>query len=271
VYRSPAETRPFRCEDEYMLRIGWAFLLGAQLAAAELRPETVRAFESYIRATEQRLDARPAFLWVDEAPGRAARARAGQVLVEPQAGAALHQVSHGLVHDWVGTVFLPGATLAQTIAVIQDYDRAREKYQPDVIASRLLDRQGNEFRVYMRLLKKQVITVVLDTEHDVVYTPLTETRWRSVSRTTRINEVDNPGKRDERLLPLGGGQGFLYRLNSYWRFEQRDGGTWMECEAVSLTRDIPTGLNWLVQPIIRNLPKDSLEHTLASTRKAVAN
>jgi hypothetical protein len=114
-----------------------------------------------------------------------------------------------------------------------------------------------------------VITAVLDTEHEVKYTKIDAKTWRSVSRTTKIAEVENPGKPDEREKPPGTGEGFLWRLNSYWRFLERDGGVWVECQAVSLTRDIPTGLGWLVDPIIRNLPKESLENTLRSTRAAM--
>jgi hypothetical protein len=143
-------------------------------------------------------------------------------------------------------------------------------YKPEVIDSRVISHNGNDFHIYLRLLKKKVITVVLSSEHDVKYTPLDKTRWRSVSRTTRIAEVENAGKPDERELPPGTGEGFLWKLNSYWRFEERDGGTWLECEAVSLTRDVPTGLGWIVLPIIRDLPKQSLENTLRSTRTALA-
>jgi hypothetical protein len=153
--------------------------------------------------------------------------------------------------------------------MVQDYDRHKDLFQPEVVDSRVLSRHENDFKIYLRLLKKKVITVVLNTEHEVTYTPLGKTRARSVSRSTRIAEVENPGKPNERELPPGTGQGFLWRLNSYWRFEERDGGTWVECEAISLTRDIPTGLNWIVQPIIRDLPKESLENTLSSTRAAL--
>ena len=100
--------------------------------------------------------------------------------------------------------------------------------------------------------------------------PIDPGRWRSVSKTTRISEVQDPGKPDERALPPGTGEGFLWRLYSYWRFQQRDGGTWVECEAISLTRDVPMGLGWIIEPIIRNLPKDSVENTLRSTRAALA-
>jgi hypothetical protein len=239
--------------------------------AAELKPVTVEAFNQYIRQTEQRLDTAKVFLWADESPERARRVREGEIVVQPYGPKPDFGVKGGgLVHDWVGSVFIPGATLEQTLALVQDYNRHRSIYKPEVVDSRILSREGNRFRIFLRLLKKKVITVQLNTEHDVQYTQLATKRWRSVSRTTKIAEVDNPGKPDEREKPPGKGEGFLWTLNSYWRFEERDGGTWVECQAISLTRDVPTGLGWIIEPIIRNLPKESLENTLRATRSALA-
>jgi hypothetical protein len=178
------------------------------------------------------------------------------------------EITDGLIHDWVGALFVPGVTLAATIEHVEDYDHSRTHHR-EVMESRIISRHGNEFLVNMRLIKKKVITVVLDSEHDIHYFPIDATHWRSQSRTVKIAEVDNPGKRDERVMPAGTGHGFLWKLNTYWRFQQRDGGTWIECEAVSLTRDIPTGLGWLIEPIVRSLPRESLENTLRETAGAL--
>jgi hypothetical protein len=247
-----------------------AVLCAVPVWAAELKPETSAAFDQYIRQTEDRLNASKTFLWADESPGRAARIRGGEIVVEPFHDKPERSLpGGGLVHDWVGSVFIPGVTVQQTLALVQDYNHHKDVYKPEVIDSRTLSHEGDRYQVYMRLLKKKVITVQLNTEHDVKYTEITPTRWRSVSRTTKISEIENPGKRDEREKPPGTGEGFLWKLNSYWRFEQRDGGTWVECEAISLTRDVPTGLGWLIEPIIRNLPKESLTNTLRATRGAL--
>jgi hypothetical protein len=246
-----------------------AALLVSQLGAGELKPQTAEAFDRYIRQTELRLDARTTFLWADESADRARRVRQGQTVVEPFGPRPETEVQGGLVHDWVGSVFVPGVKLETTLAVMQDYDH-KESYRPEVIASRLLARNGNDFRVYMRLLKKKVVTVVLDTEHDVHYFQVGPGKWRSVSRTTKVSEVERAGKPDEHALPPGTGQGFLWKLTTFWRFEERDGGTWVECEAVSLTRDVPAGLGWLIKPIIRDLPKESLENTLRETRDSLS-
>ena len=240
-------------------------LLAGSLQARDLKPQTSEAFDRYIRQTEQRLDERKTFLWADESPDRARRIKAGEVVVEPTGAKPEIAVPNGLIHDWTGSVFLPGVSLERTLALVRDYDRHKQYYKPEVVDSRVLSHEGNDYRIYLRLLKKQILTVVLDTEHEVHYTQVDAKRWRSNSRTTKIAEVDNG-----RPLAPGTGHGFLWRLNSYWRFEERDGGTWMECQAVSLTRDIPTGLGWLIDPIIRKLPKESLANTLKETRTALA-
>src|SRR5215472_80322 len=250
--------------------IALAVALACPAAGAELKPKTLEAFDKYIRQTGERLAGAKNFLWADESPDRVRRARRGEVVVQPFFKKPETPVPDGLIHDWVGTIFIPGVTLERTIAMVQDYNHHKDIYKPEVMDSRILAHEGNDFRIYLRLLKKKVITVVLNTEHDVKYAKVDATRWRSTTHTTKIAEVENAGKPDEREKPPGTGEGFLWRLNTWWRFEERDGGVWVECEAVSLTRDIPTGLGWLIDPIIRNLPKESLENTLRSTRGALA-
>ena len=259
------------------MRLAAALVLGALSVSGArsvtLKPETVQAFDRYIRETETRLDRRLApggkFLWVDEAPPRAGRVHQGQLAIENRSGGDTTAVPSGLIHDWIGAVFIPGVTLGRTLALIQDYDRNQDNYKPEVLASRLVSRHGNDFQVYLRLMKKKVITVILDTDYDVRYFPLDGGRCHSRAYSTRIAEVRNAGQRDERILPPGQDSGFLWRLYSYWRFQERDGGVYVECEAISLTRAIPAGLGWLIEPIITTLPRESLANTLRETRTAL--
>ena len=239
--------------------------------AVELKAETVQAFDRYIRETEARLGSGAGgdFLWTDEQPGRLSQVRAGQVAIESRADRDAISVPGGLIHDWIGAVYIPGVTLVKTLAVVQDYDHNRDNYKPEVLASRLVSRNGNDFKVYLRLMKKKVITVILDTDYDVRYFPLDGARCRSRAYSTRIAEVENAGQPDERALPPGNDHGFLWRLYSYWRFEERGGGVFVECEAISLTRSIPAGLGWLIEPIIKTLPRESLANTLRETRAAM--
>jgi hypothetical protein len=174
-----------------------------------------------------------------------------------------------MVHHWIGTVFIPGATLAQTLALEQDYDHHQEYFHPDVMRSKILRREGNEFRVLLRFYKKKVITSVLDTDHEVHYSTIDSTHAASRSRTTRVQEVENAGEINERLAPEGHDRGLLWRMNTYWRFEERDGGTYVESQSISLTRDIPTGLGWVVGPFVNSIPRELLTFTLTTTRSAV--
>ena len=248
----------------------WSAVPG--VTTVDLQPHTVAAFDRYIGAAEERLGRQAhsdAFLWVDALANRGSRARNGEPVAEPYAGSGDVDAPDGMIHDWVGVVFIPGATLAKTIAMAQDYDSHKKLYGPELQDSTTLRREGDQFDIYLRLLKKQVITVVLNTNHNVRYFPIDSTRWYSVSHSTRIAEVENAGEPDEREMPPGHDHGFLWRLNSYWRFEQRDGGVYVECEAISLTRPVPVGFGWLVNPIVRTLPRESLTNTLRSMKAAL--
>lgn len=236
-------------------------------------PETVQAFDQYVRLTESVLDARlhgeQDFLWPRTAEMREQLHR-GQIACGPRNRRGDVMIAHGLIHDWVGAVFIPGVTLDAVLRVVQDYDHHKNTYPHEVMDSRILERNSNDFRVYLRLMKRKVITVVLDTEHQVRYRPLSRHRWHSRSYSTRIVEVADPGAPSERAAPTGKDHGFLWRLNSYWIFLEKDGGVYVECEAISLTRSVPRSLAWLLDPIMRSLPREALVSTLLATRAALA-
>jgi hypothetical protein len=239
----------------------------------QLKPETLRAFADYVHQAEDQMERTLVgggpFLWSDASPERAQPVREGQIVAQFWSGQGPVEVPSGLIHDWIGTAFVPATTIAKTLNLIQDYDNHKNIYQPEVIDSALLSHHGDEFKIYMRLLKKKVITVVLDTEHDVHYRSLDHTRCCCRSYTTRIAEVENPGGPNEKVLPPDTGYGFLWRLYSYWRFQQKEEGVYVECRAISLTRNVPFGLGWVIEPIIQNLPRESLIHTLEATRQAL--
>jgi hypothetical protein len=246
--------------------------------AADLQPRTTAAFDRYVQAIEQQAPRRPAFLWVDRAGGPArqkaheALAR-GELLIESvdrDDTQVSRDVPDGLVHHWVGTAFVPGATVDEALTLLQDYDRHATVYTPAVSRSKLLSRDGNTFRMQLRFTMTRVITVVVDTDNEAVFTHDTPERAPSRIHSTRVSEVENAGRPDERQLPVGHDGGYLWRINSYWRLLQQDGGVYIECESISLTRDIPFGLGWIVKPFVTSLPKDSLAFTLDTTRKTLA-
>ena len=249
--------------------------------AAELRQPTLDAYDRYVRLSEAQLDGSDAsaahFLWVDRLPAeRRAAATAelqrGEVVIEPletlSEGKPI-QVPGGMIHDWIATVFIPGATLQQTLAFEENYDQHHAYFQPHVVRSKILSRDGDNFAVYFRLREQKVITSILDTDHAVHYQVLDATRAFSRSHTTRIQEVENAGTSEEKLRPAGDDNGFLWRMQTYWRFQEKGGGTYVECRSISLTRDIPTGLAWLVGPFVKSIPRESLTFTLGKTRSGL--
>jgi hypothetical protein len=239
----------------------------------QLNPQTLKSFETYIRdaeaAMDQSLRGSGPFLWSDSSAEKARQVGDGEVVAQFWSGRGPEKVPSGLIHDWIGTAWAPSTTVEATLALVQNYDNHMNIYKPEVIASKLISRHANVFEIYLRLLKKKIITVVLDTDHRVHYRAVDRTRWVCRSYTTRIAEVENAGKPNEKVLAPDTGYGFLWRLYSYWRFQERDGGVYLECRAISLTRDVPLGLGWIIEPIIQKLPKESLIHTLECTRQAL--
>lgn len=239
----------------------------------QLNSQTLAAFDAYIHHAEteakQTLHESGLFLWSDLNSERAQQVRAGQVLAQFWSGRGPVKVPKGLIHDWIAAAFIPESTIQEIFAVIQDYDNHKNIYEPEVLDSKLISRHNDDFQIYLRLLKKKIITVVLDTDHEVHYRLVGPTRWICRSYTTRIAEVENAGSPNERVLQPDTGYGFLWRLFSCWRFEQRDAGVVVECRAVSLTRNVPVGLGWAIEPIIQKLPKESLINTLEATRQAM--
>jgi hypothetical protein len=248
----------------------------------QLKKETAAAFDQYIRLKEVRderqISGRHAFLWIDALPDPIAREhyaklKGGQVLTRRNQDCGTpdcNAIPGGLIHDWVGVVFIPGVSLAQAMSALQDYDRDADYYGPQILKSKLLDRSGDVFDVFLRLKQVHVITVVLDTEYEVHYRYLDNAHAVSRSYSTRIAEVEKAGEANEHDRTPGDDRGLLWRLYSYWRFYQADGGIYIQCNAVSLTRDVPAGLGWLIRPFIQKIPSESLRFTLDATRAAVA-
>lgn len=257
-------------------------LLVPSADGVELKAETAAAFDRYIHATEERMvdDLRDGrFLLTDGLPDAARRQayiqlRQGRLYVE-QLHTREHgktvQVPGGLIHDWVGLAFIPGATLPRTVAVLQDYDNHQSIYKPDVRRSKLLEHKGNDFKVYLQLYRKSLATVVVNVNLDVQYTDLGATRAMSKSYATRITEVEDAGQPDEHELPEGNDHGYIWRLDSYWRLEEKDGGVYVQVESIGLSRTIPWAVAWLVNPLVRSIPRNVLSSLLTETRAAVEN
>jgi len=175
----------------------------------------------------------------------------------------------GMIHHWTGLVLIPGAKVEDVLGVLEDYDRHSVYYTPDVERSKMESQEGDHFRVFLRFRRHKVITVVLNTEHDVQYFHDGPGKVHSRSSAVRIAEVANAGKSDEKEKTPGDDGGFMWRMETWWRMEEADGGVYVQSEVASLTRDIPMGLGWLIKPFVTDIPKESLTFTLQATRKAV--
>jgi hypothetical protein len=272
------QTRIFR---NFAVLLLCFFSFSAASLGAQLSAKTTAAFDRYVTATEARFvkELRPdgTFLYVDSFSPEAMKnayeqLKRGEILVDKmetkQPGVSA-DIPDGLIHHWVGLIFIPGATMANIIPVVQDYNHRAELYKPDVMAARILAHQGSDFKIFMRLYQKRFTTAIFNTEYDIHWGAVDASRMYSHSVSTRITEVKNSDKPEGEAYPVGEGRGYLWRLNTYWRFQEKDGGVYLQCEAVSLTRDIPTGLGWLLKPLVTSIPKQSMNRALGQTRIVV--
>jgi hypothetical protein len=262
--------------------IFWLIAATTGVAAAVLEADTAAAFQRYVQLTEQRINAEVtgggSFLWVDTLPSsRRAELqkglRQGGVIIErlrTRDGATDVEAPDGLIHHWVGVVFVPKATLKRAVALMQDYDHHSKYFAPAIAASRMLEHDGNRFTVALRFHVKKIITVTMDTDNDAEFFFPSPDRAHSRIRSTRVTEIADAGTPDERAKPAGEEHGFMWNLNTYWRFLERDGGTYIQCESLTLSRDVPFALAWIIRPIVTQMPKESLTFTMGKLRDALA-
>lgn len=252
------------------------FLLLAPAAAksTELKQATLQAWNAHIREADagmqERAQGRRPFLWVDEASDRTQRAQRGEIIAAPAGRAIAEKAPNGLIYDWVGAMFIPGATIADVFAVVSDYDHYRQIYGPTVVGSKLIARDGGDAKFWMRMAHRTLsVTAAMDGEYESHCTRSDASRWSCNAFSTSVREIRNFGQTGEYELPPDQGNGFVWRLYSIYRFEERDGGVYVELEAIALSRDIPAEVRWLVQPIVDRLPRRSIAATLEETRDAV--
>lgn len=249
--------------------------------AAELKPATVEAFERYRRIAEAMIEqdvlSPDRFLHVFRGDA-AARAKAdvllrrGDVTVDrlraTDNGRRI-EVPDGLIHHWIGSIFVPNVSLRTAVAVLQDFDKHADLFRPNIQRSTILEHDSDRFRITLRFYMKKIVAVTVDTESLAEFTPRGPDRETSAIRSIRVNEVENAGTPEERQRPDGHGGGYMWRMNTYWRFLERDGGTYIECEALTLSRSIPTGLGWLIGPVVSSIPRDMLTSALQATRRSL--
>jgi hypothetical protein len=234
----------------------------AVLPFARLTPQATAAFDRYVEQAESRMSSDAV---------RDPKLRGGEARVEAADAARNVDAPGAMIQDWVGMTFLPGATLAEVQSVLRNYAEYKNFYRPKVIESQQLAHSGDEYDVMLRLYEKHILTVVLNSTYHIRYEMPDARHLIVTSRSTHIGEVKDPGKSTTEEVAPGAESGFLWRLNSYWRFEAADGGVYARCEAISLSRDVPAGLGWMLKGFLESFPKASMANTLRGTRTAVEN
>lgn len=255
-------------------------LLPTVCAAAEPSPAAIAAFDSYAGSVESRLAQQhksPDSFLVPSTPQSEARLRNGQLIPEPIPEPIIEQLTPpagvalpgATLYHWRGTAFAPGAKAADFERLMKDFNSYSQHFSPQVLVARVLTQDGDHLQATVRIRQQHVLTVVLDTTYDITFGHLGAGRGYSISRSARIAEIAAPGTPAEHVLSASEEHGFLWRQNTYWSYEERDGGLYMQIESISLTRTIPTGLGWAIGPYAESIPRESLEFTLRAVCSAL--
>jgi hypothetical protein len=173
------------------------------------------------------------------------------------------------LHHWRGTAFVPGGNVAGFERLLKDFNAYPQRFFPQVLQAKVLTQNGDQLQAKMRVRQKHVLTVVFDTTYDVAFGQLDAQHGYSTSRSARIAEIGSPGTAGEHTLDANAEHGFLWRQNTYWSYEERDGGLYIQIESLSLSRSIPAGLGWALHAYVESVPRESLEFTLLSACNAM--
>jgi hypothetical protein len=246
--------------------------MSAGLAAEEPTPSALAGFQTFVDRVELRLakqDGSEDSFLAPLAPADSARLRRGEVVAEQLTPAGSLALPGALVHDWRGTAFFPGAKAEDFERVLRDFDAYPENYSPQVLRAHVISQQGDRYQATMRVMQHHILTFVMDGTYDVTFGRLDAQHRYCASRSVKIREISQVGTAQERELTPSEEHGFLWRMNTYWNYEEGDGGLYIQIESVSLTRSIPTGLGWAIGPFVESVPRESLEFTLHATWNAL--
>ena len=251
-----------------------AALFPVEVHAAHLKAETTAAWDDYVQTVTASLQdrVRPggSFLWTYENPDRIANVHNGEIVVAPAPGSSPLRVPGGLIHHWVAGAFFPNVTINDVLEVTRDYDRYQQFYQPSVIASKALARENADDYFSMRLMNKAFfLKTTLNADYRSTNVRLDDRHFYSISRTTRVQEIEDYNQPREHRSPEGEGSGYIWRLFSVARMEERAEGVYVEMETVALSRDIPGAMRFVVDPIVRRVSRNSMVTSLRQTEEAV--
>jgi hypothetical protein len=277
------KNKSYRITLRILLSSILVFVPGALLLeAADLSAETVKAWNSYVKATEARiskeLSSKDKFLALEFQPEDRVNRElkslfAGEIPITEvksvDANGREIEVPDGMMHHWRGSVFIPNIALDAVYARVAN-PSIEDTRQEDVLDSAVLERNPDSLKLYLKLQRSKIITVVYNTEHQVRFQRPNANRAWSRSMATKIAEIENPHSDNERERPEGHDRGFLWRMNSYWRYKQVEGGVIVECESITLSRSIPAVIKYFVNPLIKKVARESMNRTLDSMRNRLS-
>jgi len=256
--------------------IGLVLITGTSslLDGADLQAATLRAWRAYIRDADHhmqvRRDGQQPYLWADESPDRMRRIQHGEIAVAPMVGSGSWSVPDGLIHHWIGAIFIRGATIGSALSITDDYDRYKDYFRPVVADAKLLacTPSGREFSMVWRR-RVLFVNATIQSRYEAHDVSVDDRHAYNIADATRVQQIEAYGQPGEHLLAPDTGDGYIWRFHTIARYEERDGGVYLEIEAIALTRDIPASFRWLVQPVVNHLSFNSLAATLRQTRAAV--
>jgi hypothetical protein len=246
------------------------FVDAPRLLMGEPTPAAVLAYSKAVesRLAQQHRSPNPVRAASDP-EGAETRMRQEELILEKLTPSTGANFSGALLHHCHGTAFAPGAKVTDFERLMRDFNSYPQHFSPQVLQAKVFMQGGDRMQAWMRVRQRHVITVVMDTTYDITFGQLDVQHGYSISQSTRIAEINSPDTGAERTLNANEEHGFLWRLNTYWSYEERDGGLYLQIEAVSLTRSIPRGLGWAIRPYVESIPRESLEFTLRSACNAL--
>jgi hypothetical protein len=268
--------RHVRYRSALLLPLLMVFVAVRSTYGAELDQQTVAAWEKYVASAslhmQDRLNGKSPFLWVDEDPMTRRRVDSGEIVITPVGSTHPLSVPRGLIHHWIGAVFIPGARIKDLDNVVGDYSKYSEIYRPSLIKAELIDSTADEQKLSILWVQRVLlVTAAFYTEMDSKFCALNSRQGYMTFTTTRVEQIENYGEKDERRLAQNEGSGYLWRLVSFARFEEREGGLYLELEVIGLSKDLPGSLRFLFKPVIERIPRQALTAKLEQTRQAISS
>ena len=250
--------------------------------AAQLEPAAVKAWDQYLKWADQKVERELSdsngfliqnYLSPQDKATVQRQLAAGETVVRRMQGVVpsgtKFTVPNSAIHHWWGSIIVPNIPLADLLTFLKDYDHHAGRFA-EVVQSRLLSKEGEKYKFFFRLKRsKSIVTVHYNTEQECLYRLHDPKRASSRSIATKIAEIEGAGTPKERELSSNDDHGYLWRLVTWWRFQQVDKGVIIECESASLSRSIPGIVNFIpgLRGYLESVPYESLQNTLMPIRK----